>query len=143
MCEESRVGEMDKRHWVLTDVSLVVKGRDLRPEEVTPFLELEPTGFRDPGPGQWDDPSDVDGQWRIGCDERTSRDFREQLDTVLSVAERKRVELRQLADRGYEVTISLFGFAGNDATLSLEPEEIKRIALLGFPLRVAASMNER
>ncbi|MEU4110408.1 DUF4279 domain-containing protein [Streptomyces sp. NPDC027717] len=137
------MGEIEKRHWALTDVSLVIKGRDLRPEEVTPFLELEPTGFRDPGPGEWDDPSDVDGQWRIGCDERTSRDFHAQLDTVLSVAEGKRVELRQLADRGYAVTINLFGFAGNDATLSLGPEEIKRIALLGFPLRVAPSMNER
>ncbi|MGW4223696.1 DUF4279 domain-containing protein [Streptomyces bauhiniae] len=135
--------EMTKRHWALTDVSLVVKGSDLRPEEVTPFLEVQPTGVREPGPSQWDHPDDVDGQWRLSCDERSTGDFHEQLDTVLSVAERKRIELRQLADRGYEVTITLFGFAGNDATLSLEPGEIKRIALLGFPLRVAASMNER
>ncbi|MFE1444719.1 DUF4279 domain-containing protein [Streptomyces olivaceoviridis] len=134
---------MEKRYWVLTEVSLVIKGRDLHPEEITPFLGLEPTGVRNPGPSKWDRPGEIDGQWRISCDERTSRDFHEQLDSILSIAERKRTELRQLAERGYEVTVSLFGFSGNDSTLALESEEIKRIALLGFPLRVAASMNER
>ncbi|MFF7531980.1 DUF4279 domain-containing protein [Streptomyces bobili] len=133
----------EERHWVLTEVSLVVKGRDLRPEEITLFLDIEPTGVRNPGPGRWDRPGEVDGQWRISCDERTSRDFHEQLDTILSTVERKQVELVHLAEQGYEVTVSLFGFSGNDSTLSLRPEEIKRIALLGFPLRVSASMNER
>ncbi|MFI1835121.1 DUF4279 domain-containing protein [Streptomyces olivaceoviridis] len=134
---------MEKRYWVLTEVSLVIKGRDLHPEEITPFLGLEPTGVRNPGPSKWDRPGEIDGQWRISCDERTSRDFHEQLDSILSIAERKRTELRQLAEQGYEVAVSLFGFSGNDSTLALESEEIKRIALLGFPLRVAASMNER
>ena len=133
----------EERHWVLTEVSLVVKGRDLRPEEITPFLDIEPTGVRNPGPGKWDRPGEVDGQWRISCDERTSRDFHEQLDNILSTVERKQVELAHLAEQGYEVTVSLFGFSGNDSALSLRSEEIKRIALLGFPLRVAASMNER
>ncbi|MFE1192597.1 DUF4279 domain-containing protein [Streptomyces olivaceoviridis] len=133
----------EKRYWVLTEVSLVIKGRDLHPEEITPFLGLEPTGVRNPGPSKWDRPGEIDGQWRISCDERTSRDFHEQLDIILSIAERKRTELRQLTEQGYEVAVSLFGFSGNDSTLALESEEIKRIALLGFPLRVAASMNER
>ncbi|WP_317445939.1 DUF4279 domain-containing protein [Streptomyces collinus] len=133
----------EKRHWVLTEVSLVIKGRDLHPEEITPFLDVEPTGVRNPGPSKWDRPGEIDGQWRISCNERTSRDFHEQLDSILSIAERKRVELRQLAEQGYEVTVSLFGFSGNDSTLALQPEEIKRIARLGFPLRVAASMSER
>ncbi len=132
-----------KRSWVLTEVSLVIKGRDLRPEEITSFLAIEPTGVRNPGLGKWDRPGETDGQWRISCDERTSRDFHAQLDRILSVAERKRTELRRLAERGYEVTVSLFGFSGNGSTLALQSEEIQRIALLGFPLRVVASMNER
>ncbi|MEU4033823.1 DUF4279 domain-containing protein [Streptomyces collinus] len=130
-------------HWVLTEVSLVVKGRDLQPEEITPFLDLEPTGVRNPGPSEWDRPGEIDGQWRISCNERTSRDFHEQLDSILSIAERKRVELGQLAEQGHEVTVSLFGFAGKDCALTLRPGELRRIALLGFPLRVAANMNER
>ncbi|MGW3459890.1 DUF4279 domain-containing protein [Streptomyces olivaceoviridis] len=137
------MGVTEKRYWVLTEVSLVIKGRDLHPEEITPFLGLEPTGVRNPGPSKWDRPGEIDGQWRISCDERTSRDFHEQLDGILSIAERKRIELRQLAEQGYEVVVSLFGFSGNDSTLALESEEIKRIALLGFPLRITASMNER
>ncbi|WP_078864626.1 MULTISPECIES: DUF4279 domain-containing protein [unclassified Streptomyces] len=132
-----------KRYWVLTEVSLVIKGRDLHPEEITPFLAVEPTGVRNPGPSKWDRPGEIDGQWRISCDERTTRDFHEQLDNILSVAERKRTELRQLVEQGYEVTVNLFGFSGNDSTLALHSEEIKRIALLGFPVKVAASMNER
>ncbi|WP_426569038.1 DUF4279 domain-containing protein [Streptomyces canus] len=133
----------EERCWVLTDVSLVIRGGDLRPEEITPFLGVEPTGVRNPGRSAWDRPGEVDGQWRVSCDERTSRDFHEQLDSILSTVERKRTELRQLAERGYEVTVSLFGFSGNHSVLALRPEEIRRIALLGFPLRVAASLNER
>ncbi|MET8766159.1 DUF4279 domain-containing protein [Streptomyces sp. NPDC004658] len=133
----------EKRSWVLTEVSLVIKGRDLRPEEITPFLAVEPTGVRNPGLGKWDRPGETDGRWRISCDERTSRDFHEQLDRILSLAERKRTELRQLAGQGYEVAVSLFGFSGNDAALALRSDEIKRIARLGFPLRIAASMSER
>ncbi|MEU6599021.1 DUF4279 domain-containing protein [Streptomyces flaveolus] len=132
-----------KRYWVLTEVSLVIKGRDLHPEEITPFLAIEPTGVRNPGLSKWDRPGEIDGQWRISCDERTTRDFHEQLDNILSIAERKRTELGQLAEQGYEVTVNLFGFSGNDSTLALHSEEIKRIALLGFPLKVAANMNER
>lgn len=133
----------EERHWVLTDVSLVIRGRDLRPEEITSFLDIAPTGVRNPGPSKWDRPGEIDGQWRVSCDERTSRDFHEQLDSILSIVERKRTALRQLAEQGHEVTVSLFGFSGNESTLALQSEEIKRIALLGFPLRVAASMNER
>ncbi|MEU0051523.1 DUF4279 domain-containing protein [Streptomyces sp. NPDC006309] len=137
------MGAIEKPHWVLTEVSLVIKGRDLRPEGITSFLGVEPTGVRNPGPSKWDRPGEIDGQWRISCDERTSRDFHEQLDSILSVAERKRTELGQLVEQGYEVTVNLFGFSGNDCTLALQPEEIKRIALSGLPLRVAASMSER
>ncbi|MFF1406341.1 DUF4279 domain-containing protein [Streptomyces sp. NPDC058294] len=137
------MGVIEKRHWVLTEVSLVIKGRDLRPENITSFLGVEPTGVRNPGPSKWDRPGEIDGQWRISCDERTSRDFHEQLDSILSVAEGKRTELGQLVEQGYEVTVNLFGFSGNDCTLALQPEEIKRIALSSLPLRVAASMSER
>ncbi|MFI1764460.1 DUF4279 domain-containing protein [Streptomyces sp. NPDC020800] len=133
----------EKRHWVLTDVSLAVKGCDLQPEEITSFLGIEPTGVRNPGPSRWARPGDVDGLWGISCNERVSRDFHEQMDTILSVVENKRTELVQLTGRGYEVAVEIYGFAGNDCTLALRPEELERIALLGFPLRVAANMNER
>ncbi|GHI08117.1 DUF4279 domain-containing protein [Streptomyces cellostaticus] len=132
-----------KRHWVLTDVSLVVKGRDLQPEEITSFLGIEPTGVRNPGPSKWDHPGKVDGEWGINCNENVSRDFHEQLGNILSTVESKRTELAQLVERGYEVIVDIYGFAGNDCSLTLQPEELKRIARLGFPLWVAANMNER
>lgn len=65
------------------------------------------------------------------------------MNNILSIMESKRTELAQLAGRGYEVTVEVYGFAGNDCTLALQPEGLQRIALLGFPLRVAANMNER
>ncbi|MDX2591674.1 MULTISPECIES: DUF4279 domain-containing protein [Streptomyces] len=133
----------EKRDWVLTDVSLVVKGADLRPAEITSFLGIEPTGVREPGPGQWGRPDETDGEWGIDCDSHVSRDFHERLDTILSTAESKRAELAHLAERGYAVILDVYGFAGNVCGLTLHPEELRRIALLGFPLRVAANMNER
>jgi hypothetical protein len=133
----------EKRHWVLTDVSLVVKGADLRPAEITSFLGIEPTGVREPGPDRWGRPDETDGEWGINCNSNVSRDFHEQLDTVLATAESKRAELVHLAERGYEVIVDVYGFAGNDCSLALRPEELRRIALLGFPLQVAANMNER
>ncbi|MFD9094860.1 DUF4279 domain-containing protein [Streptomyces collinus] len=133
----------EKRHWVLTDVSLVVRGADLRPAEITAFLGIEPTGVREPGPSKWGRPGDIDGEWGIHCNERVSRDFHEQLDAILTTAEGKRAELVHLAERGYEVIVDVYGFAGNDCSLTLRPEELRRIALLGFPLWVAANMNER
>ncbi|PAZ13963.1 hypothetical protein CLM62_21010 [Streptomyces sp. SA15] len=132
-----------KRQWVLTDVSLDIAGGDLQPEEITSFLGIEPTGVRNPGPSKWHRPGDVDGLWGITCNEHITRDFHEQLDNILSIVESKRTELTVLTERGYEVVVSIYGFAGNDCTLALQPEEVKRIALLGFPLRVAANMNER
>ncbi|MEU0676838.1 DUF4279 domain-containing protein [Streptomyces sp. NPDC006172] len=132
-----------KRDWVLTDVTLMISGRDLQPEEITPFLGIEPTGVRNPGPSKWARPGDVDGLWGITCNEHVSRDFREQLNNILSIVESKRAKLVQLTERGYEVTVEIYGFAGNDCTLALQPQELERIALLGFPLRVAANMNER
>lgn len=132
-----------KPHWVLTDVSLVVKGADLRPAEITSFLGIEPTGVREPGPSRWGRPDEVDGEWGVNCDSNVSRDFHEQLDTILSTAGSKRAELVRLTERGYQVIVEVYGFAGNDRTLTLRPEELRRIALLGFPLRVAANMNER
>ncbi|MER6468079.1 DUF4279 domain-containing protein [Streptomyces collinus] len=133
----------EKHYWVLTDVSLVVKGADLRPAEITSFLGVEPTGVREPGPSRWSRPDEVDGEWGINCNSNVSRDFHEQLDTILSTAESKRAELVRLAEQGYEVIVGIYGFAGNDCSLTLHPEELRRIALLGFPLRVAANMNER
>ncbi|MFF8974416.1 DUF4279 domain-containing protein [Streptomyces sp. NPDC014995] len=133
----------EKRHWVLTDVSLVIKGRDLQPEEITSFLGIEPTGVRNPGPNKWSRPGEVDGEWGINCNSNVSRDFHEQLDNILSTVESKRTELAQLAEQGCEVIVDIYGFSGNDCTLTLRPVELKRIALLGFPLRVAANMNER
>ncbi|MEU1041424.1 DUF4279 domain-containing protein [Streptomyces sp. NPDC005551] len=133
----------EKRHWVLTDVSLVVKGSDLQPAEITSFLGIEPTGVRNPGPSKWGRPDEVDGEWGINCNSNVSRDFHEQLDTILSTTESKRTELAQLVERGYEVIVDIYGFSGNDCALTLKPEEVKRISVLGFPLRVAANMNER
>ncbi|MEU1193260.1 DUF4279 domain-containing protein [Streptomyces sp. NPDC005859] len=132
-----------KRDWVLTDVTLMISGGDLQPEEMTSLLGIEPTGVRNPGPSKWARPGDVDGLWSISCDEHVSRDFHEQMNNILSTMESKRTELVQLAGRGYGVTVEVYGFAGNDCSLALQPEELKRIALLGFPLRVAANMNER
>ncbi|MDF3302735.1 DUF4279 domain-containing protein [Streptomyces tropicalis] len=132
-----------KRHWVLTDVSLAIKGHDLQPEEITSFLGIEPTGVRNPGPSKWSRPGEIDGQWGINCDSNVSRDLHEQLGNILATAESKRTELVQLIERGYEVIVDIYGFSGNDCTLTLQPEEVKRIALLGLPLRVAANMNER
>ncbi len=134
-----------KRHWVLTDVSLVIKGGDLRPEEITSLLGIEPNSVRNPGPSQskWDRSGEVDGVWEISCDEHTTRDFHQQLDNILATAEQKRTQLTQLAEQGYDVTVSVYGFAGNDCTLTFQPEEVRRITLLGFPLTVAANMNER
>lgn len=137
------MGVTGKRHWVLTDVSLAVKGLDLQPEEITSFLGVEPTGVRNPGPSKWDRPGRVHGEWGINCNSNSNRDFHEQLGGILSTAESKRTELAQLVERGYEVTVEIYGFSGNDCTLVLRPEEVERIALLGFPLRVAANMNER
>ncbi|MGW3360038.1 DUF4279 domain-containing protein [Streptomyces bungoensis] len=133
----------EKRGWVLTDVSLVVKGADLRPAEITSFLGIEPTGVREPGPSRWGRPDEVDGEWGVNCNSNVSRDFHEQLDTILTTAESKRDELVHLVERGYEVIVDVYGFAGNDCSLTLRPEELRRIALLGFPLWVAANMNER
>ncbi|MGW3173095.1 DUF4279 domain-containing protein [Streptomyces sp. NPDC001153] len=138
------MGTAERREWVLTQVSLDIKGRELQPEEVTSFLGIEPTGVRNPGPpGKWELPGTVEGMWGIDCNERTSRDFHEQLSHILSIMESKQPELAQLVEQGHEVILDIYGFAGNDCTLALRPEEIKRIALLGFPLRVAANMNER
>jgi hypothetical protein len=133
----------EKRDWVLTDVTLMISGGDLQPEEITSLLGIQPTGARNPGPSKWARPGDVDGLWSISCNEHVSRDFHEQMDNILSIMESKRTELAQLSERGYGATVEIYGFAGNDCTIALEPEELKRIAVLGFPLRVAANMNER
>lgn len=133
-----------ERPWVLTDVSLIIEGRDLHPEEITPIMGIEPTASRNPGPpSRWERVDEFNGIWRVSCDEHTTRDFLQQLNFILETMEGRREELARLADRGHEVFISVYGFAGNDSSISLPPEEVKRIALLGFPLKVAANMNER
>ncbi|MFG2111481.1 DUF4279 domain-containing protein [Streptomyces sp. NPDC048718] len=137
------VDENEKRHWVQTTVSLVVTAPDLRPEEVTDLLGVVPTSTREPGPGAWREPDDVDGYWGIDCDTAPGQDFHDQLGRVLELAESRRGELAGLAKRGQRVSVEIYGFAGNDCTLALRPQEVRRIADLGFPLRVAANMNER
>ncbi|MFD4786642.1 DUF4279 domain-containing protein [Streptomyces sp. NPDC058459] len=143
MSRESCVTATEKRYWLSTAVSFVVSGHDLQPEEVTALLGIEPTGTRSPGPSRWSRPGDTDGLWGIRCDSNLTHDFREQLAHVLSIMESKKDELTRLVGRGYDVTVDFYGFAGNDCVLTLRPDEVERIAALGFPLKVAANMNER
>lgn len=129
--------------WVLTDVSLVVRGHDLDPDTVTGKLNLQPTGTRSPGPSRWGPPGDIDGEWRLQCDERSTRRFSEQLETILTAVEPHSEDLMELLANGISVTLTIRGYVDNDSQIILTPEEMRRVARLGIPLILAPSTSER
>ena len=134
----------DGTGWVLTSVALVVRGPELDPDALTARLApLRPTGTRPPGPSRWARPGDVDGEWRLQCDERTARDFATQLDAVLTAAESRRERWRELRDEGLSVAVVVRGYAGHDTRLALGAEELRRVARLGLSLSLAPSTSER
>jgi hypothetical protein len=129
--------------WALTDVSLVVRGPDLDPDEVTKKLNIQPTGTRLPGPSRWGPPGDVDGEWRLQCDERSTRVFPEQLDTILTAVEPHADDVRELPANDLSVTLAIRGYVDNDSQIALTPEQMRRVARLGVPLTLAPSTSER
>ncbi|MFJ8670240.1 DUF4279 domain-containing protein [Streptomyces sp. NPDC093600] len=129
--------------WALPDVSLVVRGPELDPDEVTRKLTLQPTGTRPPGPSRWGRPGDVDGEWRLQCDERSTRVFSEQLDTVLTAVEPHSGAVSELLASGLSVTLTIRGYVGDDSRIALTAEQLRRVARLGVPLTLAPSTSER
>ncbi|MER5806776.1 DUF4279 domain-containing protein [Streptomyces sp. NPDC002033] len=129
--------------WVLTDVSLVVKRGDLDPDSVTARLGLQPTAVRMPGLDRWGPPGEVDGQWRLQCDDRTTREFSEQLDNILISAERCAAQLKEMMAEGFEVYLAIYGFANHESRVFFSSLAISRIASLGVPLVLTPNLNER
>jgi hypothetical protein len=129
--------------WVLSSVTLVVRGAELDPADVTRQLSVEPTASRPAGFDRWARPGDTDGQWRLEIDDRATREFDEQLESVLSLAEQKRTELRALRDAGHSVQIAVRGYADNDSQLFLPAETIGRLTHVGVTLVLNPSLSER
>ncbi|MGY3680412.1 DUF4279 domain-containing protein [Streptomyces sp. TE33382] len=129
--------------WVLTDVSLVVKKSDLDPDTVTARLGLEPTAVRPPGQDRWGPPGEIDGQWRLQCDERTARKLSEQLDEILPLVERCAPQLREMMAEGFEICLAVHGFADNDSRAFFSSTVVSRIASLGVPLVLKPNLNAR
>ncbi|MFZ4298145.1 DUF4279 domain-containing protein [Streptomyces cinereoruber] len=129
--------------WALPSVALVVRGPGVDPDAVTARLAIRPTATRAPGPAPWGPPDDIDGEWRLQCDERVVRDFAAQLDTVLAAAEPCRARLRDLAAEGASVGLVVHGYVDHGSRVALTPEQVRRIARLGLPLTLAPSTNER
>jgi hypothetical protein len=129
--------------WVLTDVALVVRGPGLDPDDVTRRLNLRPTGVRRPGPDQRGALGGDDGQWRLQCDERTTRVFSEQFDTILTAAEPHARDMHELMANGNSVTLTVSGYVDNDSQITLTPEQMRRVARLGIPLTLSPSNSER
>jgi Domain of unknown function (DUF4279) len=139
MKSELRPGES----WTLTDVTLVVRKRDLDPDAVTERLGLRPSSVRIPGIDRWDPKGETDGQWRFQCDERTTRIFSEQLDVVLRASERCARVLATLSAEGCTILLAIGGFADNDSQISFSAHEMVRISRLGIPLILTPNLNER
>ncbi|MFF5971868.1 DUF4279 domain-containing protein [Streptomyces sp. NPDC012769] len=129
--------------WTLTSVALVVRGPALDPDALTARVALRPTATRPPGPSRWGPPDDIDGEWRLQCDERTTRDFAAQLDTVLTAAEPYAEQWRALRAEGVSVALVVRGYVDNDSQLALTAEEVRRVARLGLPLTLTPSTSER
>lgn len=127
------------QEWALTDVALVIKSRSLDSAMLTQRLGLTPTLVVEPG----SDPRDPSGEWRIQCDERTTRDFSEQLDFVLSGAVPVKEEILSLASEGYEVYLRVYGFTHHEAIIAFSQCEWNRISQLGIPLELAPNTNAR
>ncbi|MFF8601536.1 DUF4279 domain-containing protein [Streptomyces sp. NPDC015232] len=129
--------------WALTSVALVARGPELDPEALSARIALRPTATRPPGPSRWGRPDDVDGEWRLQCDERTTREFPAQLDTVLAAAEPYAEEWRALRAGGVDVRLVVRGYVDNDAQLVLTAGQTRRLAALGLPLTLTPSTSER
>ncbi|NUK05622.1 DUF4279 domain-containing protein [Streptomyces lunaelactis] len=129
--------------WVLTDVTLIIKGSELDPDEVTKELDIQPTAVRPPGPDRWGPPGEVDGQWRLQCNEHSTRILSEQLDTILTAAESRSNKLKAFLLEGFKVTLTIGGYADSDSQIILSPAELSRVARLGIPLILAPSLSER
>ncbi|MFD3652530.1 DUF4279 domain-containing protein [Streptomyces sp. NPDC058620] len=130
--------------WTLTDVTLVVKKSDLDPGHVTEFLGLQPSAVKAPGFDRWAPPGgDTDGQWRLRCDEHTTRNFTEQVDIILQAAERRAKELASLRSEGCETLLAVEGFADNDSQISFSAQAMGRICRLGLSLKLTPNLNER
>ncbi|MEV7870220.1 DUF4279 domain-containing protein [Streptomyces sp. NPDC088124] len=127
----------------MTDVTLVVKKDDLDPDSVTARLGLQPSAVRLPGVDRWDPGGDADGQWRLQCDERTTRIFSEQLDVILRAAEGCARVLEMLRAEGCETTIIVSGFAGNDSQIVFSGDEMARISRLQTAVKIIPNINER
>ncbi|UUN27462.1 DUF4279 domain-containing protein [Streptomyces sp. FIT100] len=122
---------------------MIIKKSDLDPEAITQRLGIEPSATRAPGPDRWGPPGDTDGQWRLQCDERTTRIFSEQLDVILKAAEGCAQILAMLRSEGFEVTLVVRGYADNDSQLSIPAAGMARISRLGVPLTLRPSLSER
>ncbi|WP_432001463.1 DUF4279 domain-containing protein [Streptomyces sioyaensis] len=129
--------------WVLTDVSLIIKKVDLDPEAVSQRLGITATGVYRPEQGPQGRNRGREGIWRLQCDERTTRDFSEQLNTVLSATEEKRVEIRKLIMEGHEIHLSVYGFAGTGSVLPFSARDLDRISRLNLPLELSPNTNAR
>ncbi|MFK4224075.1 DUF4279 domain-containing protein [Streptomyces sp. NPDC019890] len=139
MSKDFLVGES----WVLTDVTLIIKKSDLDPDVITARLGLKPSAVRPPGPDRWDPRGDTDGQWRLQCDERTTRVFSEQLDAILRAAEGCDRILASMKVEGFDISLAVGGYADNDSQLSFSASEMTRISRLGLPLVLTPNLNER
>ncbi|WP_328860944.1 DUF4279 domain-containing protein [Streptomyces sp. NBC_00306] len=139
MNQQARPGES----WTLTDVTLLIQKPDLDPEDVTRRLDIQPSAVRNPGVDRWGPPGETSGQWRLQCDERTTRTFSEQLHFILAAAEGRTSVLQSLNAEGCEISIVIGGYAANDSQLSLTAAELIRLARLDIPLTLTPSLSER
>ncbi|MFJ5221833.1 DUF4279 domain-containing protein [Streptomyces sp. NPDC088400] len=124
-------------------MTLVVRKSDLDPDAITERLGLQPSAVRMPGIDRWNPQGETDGQWRFQCDERTTRNFSEQLDVVLRASETCAQVLAMLSAEGCNVSLSIGGFADNDSQISFSAHEMVRISRLGIPLILTPNLNER
>ncbi|NUK20290.1 DUF4279 domain-containing protein [Streptomyces lunaelactis] len=124
-------------------MTLAIKKGDLDPGEITRRLNLQPSAVRLPGPDRWDPRGDTDGQWRLQCDERTTKVFSEQLDVILSAIEGQAQILGALKVEGCNVELAVSGYGDNDSQLSFSNSEMARVSRLGIPLTLTPSLSER
>ncbi|MFC9427807.1 DUF4279 domain-containing protein [Streptomyces sp. NPDC056987] len=124
-------------------MTLVVKKDDLDPDSVTGRLGLRPSAVRLPGVDRWNPAGDTDGQWRLQCDERTTRIFSEQLDVILRAAEGCARVLEILRAEGCETFIVISGFADDDSQIVFSGEDMARISRLQTSVKIIPNVNER
>ncbi|PRH77508.1 hypothetical protein C6N75_19915 [Streptomyces solincola] len=130
--------------WAVPATDFIIQGSELNPDHVTAFLGIEPTKANPPGDDPWGPPGRQDGRWVLGCDEWSTRDLSEQLDTVLTPVEaRSGLVHSLLAEPGVRAVIRISGYAENDAQIMLSAAEVLRLARLGVPLVLAPSLSER